>query len=38
MQTLLKTTLLAATVWTATTLHAAGDASFGFDVKKVKTR
>ena len=38
MQTLLKTTLLAATVWTATTLHAAGDDSFGFDVKKVKTR
>ena len=39
MQTLLKTTLLATAVLTTTALHAAdSDESFGFDVKKVKTR
>ena len=39
MQTLLKTTLLATAVLMATALHAAdSDETFGFDVKKVKTR
>ena len=38
MQTLLKTTLLATAVLSMAMLHAAGDETFGFSIKKVKTR